>query len=273
MNSQFETERKKMTAWAFVVTFLYIAFLLLLAATLVLAGRAHEIGDLKANEAGDLLAGIGGPFALIWLVYGYFLQGLAIRQQAEELSQNTRALHLQEEALRAQAQELKNAVEQQRELVDVSRKQVEVATEARQYQRERDANAMRPNFIFQITSVRPFRGSAAEILSNPISVEISTQYLVEADLSNQGNIATEIHLDGSNHLSKIFPQKIASLRTDEKIKVNFLVNLPDPDICRIGLRYRDAQNSTGSQAFELIPGFSQEKKLVWLEPTKLNPSP
>ena len=104
MNSQFEAERKKMTSWALRVTILYIAFLGFLAVTLAAAGRAAEIGDMKPNEVGDLLAGVGGPFALIWLVYGYFLQGLAIRQQAEELIQNTRALHLQEEALRAQTE-------------------------------------------------------------------------------------------------------------------------------------------------------------------------
>jgi hypothetical protein len=110
MNSQFEAERKKMTSWAFWVTVLYAAFLVFLAVTLAAAGRAAEIGNMKPNEVGDLLAGVGGPFALIWLVYGYFLQGLAIRQQAEELSQNTHALHLQEEALRAQVHEMRESL-------------------------------------------------------------------------------------------------------------------------------------------------------------------
>ena len=113
-----------MTSWAFRVTILYVVFLVFLAVTLIAAGRAAEIGDMKPNEVGDLLAGVGGPFALIWLVYGYFLQGLAIRQQAEELSQNTRALHLQEEALRAQVHELKNSVAQQQEMAAAANAQI-----------------------------------------------------------------------------------------------------------------------------------------------------
>lgn len=113
-----------MTSWALWGSFLYVAFLIVLALSLAAKGRAAEIGDMKPNEVGDLLAGVGGPFALIWLVYGYFLQGLAIRQQAEELSQNTRALHLQEEALRAQVHELKNSVAQQQEMANAAHAQI-----------------------------------------------------------------------------------------------------------------------------------------------------
>lgn len=130
MNSQFEAERKKMTSWAFRVTVLYVAFLVFLAVALAAAGRAAEIGNMKPNEVGDLLAGVGGPFALIWLVYGYFLQGLAIRQQAEELSQNTHALHLQEEALRAQVHELKNSVAQQQEMATAAYAQIAAMRES-----------------------------------------------------------------------------------------------------------------------------------------------
>ncbi len=237
MNSQFEAERKKMTSWAFRVTVLYVAFLVFLAVTLVAAGRAAEIGNMKPNEVGDLLAGVGGPFALIWLVYGYFLQGLAIRQQAEELSQNTRALHLQEEALRAQAQELKNAVEQQRELVDVSRKQFEAATEASRYERERDAYARRQNFIFYISSIKDYYQTISERLSNPSSAEIGPLHLVEAHLSNQGNVATEVNLEGGDHVSNIFPQKISSIQNGSKTEIIFVVSALNKGSYRIVLTY------------------------------------
>ncbi len=113
----FEGERRRLTRWAWGVTIGYGCILIILAA-LVFFGQEglDSFRTMSPNEVGDLLAGIAGPLAFIWLVYGYFLQGIAIRQQAKELSQNTRALNLQEEALRAQVEELKNSVEHQREL-------------------------------------------------------------------------------------------------------------------------------------------------------------
>ena len=55
---------------------------------------------MEPNEVGDVLAGFAGPLAFIWLVHGYFLQGVAIRQQGYELQQNTDALKLQADQLR-----------------------------------------------------------------------------------------------------------------------------------------------------------------------------
>ena len=116
-NIDFESERKQLTRKAWSVTIAY-GIVLAVLACLALFGEAgvDAFLDMKPNEVGDLLAGIAGPLAFIWLVYGYFLQGIAIRQQAKELAQNTRALHLQEEALRAQVEELKNSVAHQHEI-------------------------------------------------------------------------------------------------------------------------------------------------------------
>ena len=41
--------------------------------------------DLSLNELGDFFAGFAGTLALIWLVYGYFLQSRELRLQREEL--------------------------------------------------------------------------------------------------------------------------------------------------------------------------------------------
>ena len=53
---------------------------------------------MKLNEAGDFLAGVTAPLALLWLVVGYF-------QHGEELKLNTKALHAQQEELRRQVEE------------------------------------------------------------------------------------------------------------------------------------------------------------------------
>ncbi len=241
MNSQFEAERKKMTSWAFRVTILYVVFLFFLAVTLIAAGRAAEIGDMKPSEVGDLLAGVGSPFALIWLVYGYFLQGLAIRQQAEELSQNTHALHLQEEALRVQAQELKNSVEQQRELVDVSRKQFEAELSAVRYEQDRQRRAALPNFVMH--KIRQASIGTA-VISNRYSF----------DLENIGNSATDVEISSSENLAISAEKSFASYPRNEKRKIKFSASnstAQDGEIW-IQIDYIDAMTFTGKERFQIF---------------------
>jgi len=119
MDSQAEFDKKRnfltrFAIWGTTTYALSILLLLLIFFDENFFVRLHALG---LNEFGDLLAGLVGPVALIWLVFGYFLQGLAIRQQGVELSQNTEALRLQAVALNAQVVELANSVAQQRELV------------------------------------------------------------------------------------------------------------------------------------------------------------
>lgn len=59
---------------------------------------------MPLNEVGDFLAGAFGPLAILWLVLGFFQQGM-------ELRQGTKALLLQ-------AQELRESVMQQAHLVE-----------------------------------------------------------------------------------------------------------------------------------------------------------
>lgn len=196
MNSQFEAERKKMTSWAFRVTILYVAFLVFLAVTLAARGRIAEIGDMQPNEVGDLLAGIGGPFALIWLVYGYFLQGLAIRQQAEELRQNTRALHLQEEALRAQAAELNSAVQQQKEMVEIARNQLQFQLESFKEERVREQRQVTPILKLRVEKKRH------GLLTRPAD----GWGTFNATLSNIGGIAIDVSVTPSEDLQFLSPK-------------------------------------------------------------------
>lgn len=217
-------------------------------------GRLTEILLMSPNEIGDLLAGMFGPLAILWLILGFFQQGI-------ELRQNTRALELQ-------AEELKNAVEQQREMVSVSRKQFEAMTEASQYERARDENAIRPIFFLEISSVRQYQSNPFELLPETVPAGSGPYYIVESSLSNQGNMATELSFVGSNHLAKIYPQKITSIQRREKQELNFLVVVPSEGPYLIDVRYIDAKNALGSQSFKLTPRFSQGGKLEWLEPSK-----
>tara|TARA_X000001388_G_scaffold64764_3_gene51026 strand:- start:1720 stop:2364 length:645 start_codon:yes stop_codon:yes gene_type:complete len=89
-----------------------------------------QLKDLALNELGDFLAGVFGPLALMWLILGFFQQGIELRQNRE--------------ALQLQVAELNASVAQQRELVEVSREQLLAETAERESQREAAAIARVP---------------------------------------------------------------------------------------------------------------------------------
>ncbi len=106
-----------------IVTALYTIF-----AWWLIGDRIQSLQMMPLNEVGDFLAGAFGPLAILWLVLGFFQQGIELRQGTE--------------ALLMQAKELKSSVEQQTELVEVSRRQLEadIAAASRIVeQAERDA--------------------------------------------------------------------------------------------------------------------------------------
>ncbi|WP_339505192.1 hypothetical protein [Pseudomonas sp. RL_105y_Pfl2_101] len=77
----------------------------------LIGDRIETLQGMPLNEVGDFLAGAFGPIAILWLVLGFFQQGI-------ELRQGTKALLMQ-------ADELKQSVEQQSALVEVSKRQLE----------------------------------------------------------------------------------------------------------------------------------------------------
>lgn len=112
-----------------VLTIAYIGILLVISAV-----RSTEIFTMPLNNLGDFLAGGFGPLAILWLILGFFQQGIELRQNTE--------------ALRLQAEELRQSVEHQRQLVEVSRAQVAAEIESVRYERDRLAKAAKPNFVF-----------------------------------------------------------------------------------------------------------------------------
>lgn len=109
--ANFDGERRRLTRWACNVTGIYMLVLF----ALLLAVLFGEIGidsfrTMYPNEVGDLLAGIAGPFALIWLVYGYLLQGISMRQNANEIAQNAKVLSMQVVEMEAQKKRRKSAI-------------------------------------------------------------------------------------------------------------------------------------------------------------------
>ena len=99
----------------------------------LIGDRIQTLQTMGLNEVGDFLAGAFGPVAILWLVLGFFQQGI-------ELRQGTHALLLQ-------AKELQSSVEQQKELVAVSRDQVNAELEAALEAKAQRVRAIRPFLV------------------------------------------------------------------------------------------------------------------------------
>ncbi|CAI8791684.1 DUF805 domain-containing protein [Pseudomonas jessenii] len=98
----------------------------------LVGGRIQTLQTMGLNEVGDFLAGAFGPLAILWLVLGFFQQGI-------ELRQGTAALNLQ-------ASELKASVDQQKELVGISTDQLNMAKANAELENRRLASSIEPKF-------------------------------------------------------------------------------------------------------------------------------
>lgn len=121
-----------LAAFGVVLTVCYLLF-----AWWLVGDRVLSLKMMALNEVGDFLAGVFGPLAILWLVLGFFQQGMELRQSTQ--------------ALRMQADELKSSVTQQAAMVDVAHKQLESALATAKYDRELSEKTCEPhiNFAFK----------------------------------------------------------------------------------------------------------------------------
>jgi Tfp pilus assembly protein PilE len=188
----------------------------------LLWGRAAELLTLAPNNLGDFLAGVFGPLAVLWLVLGYFQQGIELRQNVE--------------ALRLQAAELKNSVEQQTQLVQVSRAQLNAALSGLQEGRERHIAARRATFVFSRTT--PHWASTGDQNSHPFT------------LVNTGATASTVRIEvaprfpGTIHFDRV--QTFATNDSHE-VHVELKPKAEQGDI--IAVRYVDGSGDEGEQEF------------------------
>lgn len=115
---------------------------------------------LRPNEVGDFLAGVFGPLAFLWLVFGYY-------QQGEELKHSVKALKLQ-------AEELRNSVEQQREMVRTT-------SDTLRYQVEKDEQTSTPDIHLRFDSlnhdfIRKIKIQAINTKGVALNFSISSSY-------------------------------------------------------------------------------------------------
>lgn len=100
--------------------------------------RLGMLRTMELNSVGDFFAGIFGPLAILWLVLGFFQQGVELRQGTE--------------ALMLQATELKNSVEQQSIMAAAATQQIETQREALDAQNQERDRLLNPVFSFDTGS-------------------------------------------------------------------------------------------------------------------------
>lgn len=94
----------------------------------------ETIPGLQLSELGNFLAGAFGPPAFLWLILGYILQRLELRENREAL--------------------LQQAAEQRR-LVEVTQEQIQLEKNALEEEREKVRRAAAPKFTFDIALGSP----------------------------------------------------------------------------------------------------------------------
>lgn len=205
------------------ITLVYFAIL-----GFIFNGRLTEILLMPPNEIGDLLAGMFGPLAILWLILGFFQQGM-------ELRQNTEALKLQEKSLWAQVAELNASVEQQKELVATSRRQLEAEIEGLNQEKQRKMQEDAANFVF-------YKGFMREVSKD--------QFICDITMKNVGNTATNVRLSSSTHEIHAIPDEISSLSSGDQHRMSWKQGSPEKSIGQlIKVEYQDASGRHREENF------------------------
>lgn len=162
---------KKLGWFGGAITLVYLAIL-----GLLVWGRLPQLFDMELNAVGDFLAGAFGPLAILWLVLGFFQQGI-------ELRQNSEALYLQ-------AKELQNSVTQQADLASTAKAQFDLDKAAleHQIQKLKDEESLRRRMLDPRLDVS---GKCA-VIALPKEGKSFPKYVI--NVRNRGNDCLELHL-------------------------------------------------------------------------------
>lgn len=222
---------KKLSLIGIVSTVVY-----LISFYLLISNRINNIQTLSLNELGDFFAGAFGPLAILWLILGFFQQGV-------ELRQNTSALELQ-------AEELKHSVEQQKQLVEVSKQQFNAEIEALKYEREQQRKAIQPVFVSLGIGV----------------TRTGDKSTFKFNIRNVGNTATDVYFSFNREMRMVRPDRLPSFKKDQDFDFSFeyMDWLPEENTI-LTVNYVDSLGVPGTCEYKLVPDLTAQYPNVAVE--------
>jgi hypothetical protein len=167
-----------------------------------------QIKSMKPNEIGDFLTGVFGPLAILWLILGYFQQGI-------ELRQNTQALKLQ-------AEELKNSAAEQRELVSTTRAQLKAERDHLALRREEFERTVLPSFVFTgLGSVTKAEGATYQIhVRNLGAITGNVRFVPMPPFARLSPVDIPVFMSGQEHILE-FQFEDGHPRTSDRLRITF----------------------------------------------------
>ncbi|MBL5979743.1 hypothetical protein JAO85_20915 [Comamonas sp. NyZ500] len=189
---------------------------------------------MPLNEVGDFLAGAFGPLAILWLVLGYFQQGIELRQNSE--------------ALQRQATELENSVKQQEELASAARQTLQFQHEAAARMEQVERNKQMPKFVQQRSTC-----TLSKYIDMDSGKTIDGIFL-EISAINMGNRCSQVRLN-SNSKRSLCSVSEHFIPTDGKFSINCRLPADHEAITDIQLKLHcsDASGAPYTESLYIFP--------------------
>ena len=223
--------------WAIWLSILWIASILLYLVANEINIYSYDIGDF-----GNFLAGVASPLALAWLVVGYYLQRI-------ELRQNTLALL-------GQYDELHHLVEANRDQVNISKQDIDLKRE--QINRQYEIDELKD---------RLFLRAGAHYMSG----EIGHRQIRSLSLTNEGKVVSSVKITILNPSCLDIPSKsefvLGNLERNKHVNLGRIKSeseLPNLRIDYVG--YDSGKNYTNY--YKLVRD-KDNSNLIHIEPDKM----
>lgn len=227
---------------------LTLTYLVIVA--VVIWGRVDTLMTMPLNEVGDFLAGVFGPVAFLWLVFGFIQQGDELRQGTEALKMQSVELKQSTQALNIQAAELKKSVEQQSIMADAALQQIEAQKSALELQQKERERTLIANF--SLTTTVSGSGSQPGTSMNKVRMR------------NDGNTAFNVTLTFSPRFLNCGEVAIGQMNRQADIEFELTRGAAfNPEEGTVQLSYEDVEGATRNESFtyRVVSGRAQFKKI------------
>ncbi len=204
----------------------------------IIGGRWCELRDQELNNIGDFLAGAFGPLAILWLVLGFFQQGIELRQNSA--------------ALKLQAKELANSVEQQRQLVETSRDSLSAQLRGLEYGEKISKESKRPVLLIQKNDTQQAGDHNGK-----------DRWVITAFLINSGTLCSNFTIKStSGHIRCNLPKVVSHPNQEFLIVLEINLSYKDYDKDTLILTCKNSDGDPYSTNLQIIKTAAMRPEIV-----------